>query len=239
MVSTFRCAVLGLGLVFACTGGIDLSGREQSQGGAQGSDGNGQSEHASQPEKPGQDDSEPTDSDDDSPGTPSDGDGAGAGDDGANGSNEGNGENDPGSDNDENAGNNQSDDQLTWRSANLTNYESYPEPGSEECIEYSGCKYAGYFAAFDDQQSEEWVMSHNIAAVHLDDFDEYEFKTLRLRNDGQEIDVVVYDACNDADCDGCCSENASETGFLIDLEKYTAERFGTDDGIVEWACVDC
>ena len=30
-----------------------------------------------------------------------------------------------------------------------------------------------------------------------------------------------------------------ETGFLIDIEKYTMQRFGTGDGIVEWTCLDC
>ena len=36
---------------------------------------------------------------------------------------------------------------LTWRTGSKTNYTSYPEPGSEECIVYSGCKYEGRFAA--------------------------------------------------------------------------------------------
>ena len=33
--------------------------------------------------------------------------------------------------------------------------------------------------------------------------------------------------------------NSRETGFLIDVEKYTMQRFGSGDGIVEWACIDC
>jgi hypothetical protein len=131
------------------------------------------------------------------------------------------------------------DDDLTWRLANLTNFTSYPEPGSEECEEFNGCTWAGHFAFVDGQQSEAWVMSHNIAAVHADDGDAYALRTLRVRDEDRTIDVVVYDVCSDADCDGCCTRNASETGFLIDLESYTAERFGTWHGVVEWACVDC
>ena len=57
--------------------------------------------------------------------------------------------------------------------------------------------------------------------------------------EGDEIDVTVYDLCSDSDCDGCCSQNAAETGFLVDIEKYTMQRFGHGDGIVEFACVDC
>ncbi len=129
--------------------------------------------------------------------------------------------------------------ELAWRLANLTNYESYPDPNSEECLEYNGCTWAGQFAALDGVMSEEWVMEHNIAAVHGDDFATYRLKTLRLRQGDRELDVVVYDYCSDDDCAGCCTENSAETGFLIDLEKYTMQRFGSGDGIVEWVCLDC
>ena len=131
------------------------------------------------------------------------------------------------------------DDNLTWREANLTNFESYPDPGSDECEDFNGCKWAGRFAFVDGQQSEEWVMEHNILAVHSRDADEYALKTLRLRLGSRRIDATVYDMCSDRDCNGCCTRNASETGFLIDIEKYTMERFGEGDGIVEWACLDC
>lgn len=126
-----------------------------------------------------------------------------------------------------------------WKTANLTNYESYPDPNSEECIEFNGCMWAGMFAAVDGKQTEQWVMDRNIIAVHQKDFDTYKLKTLRLRMGDQEIDAVVYDMCADSDCDGCCTENSAETGFLIDIEKYTMQRFGEGDGIVEWACIDC
>lgn len=132
------------------------------------------------------------------------------------------------------------EDDLTWRRANLTNFTSYPEPGSEECEEFNGCTWAGHFAFVEGQQSEAWVMAHNIAAVHARDADAYALKTLRLRSDdGRRIDVTVYDLCSDSDCGGCCTRNAAETGFLIDLESYTAERFGLWHGLVDFACLDC
>ncbi|MBI2392719.1 MAG: hypothetical protein HYV09_24250 [Deltaproteobacteria bacterium] len=128
---------------------------------------------------------------------------------------------------------------LVWRKANLTWYTSYPDPGSEECIEYSGCTWAGQFAALPGVQPESWVKANNIAAVHGKDFETYKLKTLRLRQGEKQIDVKVYDMCADSDCTGCCTKNSSTTGFLIDIEKYTAERFGTSSGIVDWACLDC
>ena len=129
---------------------------------------------------------------------------------------------------------------TVWHQANLTWYTSWPEPDSEECIEYNGCTWAGYFAGVEGQMSEEWVSQHNIIAVHEKDWNQYKLKTFRLRMNGSTIDAVVYDMCSDSDCDGCCTENAGEIGFLIDIEKYTRERFdGNGDGVVEWTCLDC
>ncbi|XXT14524.1 hypothetical protein WME94_30180 [Sorangium sp. So ce429] len=137
-----------------------------------------------------------------------------------------------------------SDDRLdldaVWRKASLTEFESYPAPNSRECIEFGGCKWAGMFAALEGKQPESWVRAHNIAAVHSKHFDEYKLKTLRLRKSGKEIDVKVYDMCSDSDCNGCCTRNARPSGFLIDIEKYTAQRFGVPaEGQVEWRCLDC
>ncbi len=129
---------------------------------------------------------------------------------------------------------------LLWKKANLTNYESYPDPGSEECLEYNGCTWAGMFAALDGKQSEEWVKANNIIAIHSKDFKMYKLKTLRLKKGTKTIDAKVYDMCSDSDCNNCCTKNAKETGFLIDIEKYTKQRFdNVSDGIIEWACVDC
>ncbi len=151
------------------------------------------------------------------------------------------------------------DEDLVWHQANMTHYTSYPDccdsngdisqecqdnpnaNGCDECVNYNGCTWAGMFAGLDGQQSRQWVMDHNIAAIHEDDFGTYGGKTFRLRQGEHQIDVTIYDMCGDSDCDGCCTENASQNGydFLIDLEDYTMERFGGSDGTVEWACLDC
>jgi hypothetical protein len=130
---------------------------------------------------------------------------------------------------------------LVWRKANLTYFTSYPDPNSEECIKYNGCMWAGQFAFVSGTQSKTWVESHNIAAVHEKDAAKYALKTLRLKQGTHQIDVVVYDECADSDCSGCCTENASQNGynFLIDIEENTAARFGTNDGTVDWACLNC
>ena len=129
---------------------------------------------------------------------------------------------------------------TVWNKANLTWYTSWPDPGSEECIEYNGCTWAGYFAGLEDQQTEEWVSEHNIIAVHEKDWETYRLKTFRLRKNGRTIDAVVYDMCSDSDCDGCCTENAGKIGFLIDIESYTRKRFNNyGSGVVEWTCLDC
>lgn len=132
---------------------------------------------------------------------------------------------------------------TVWNKAYLTWYISWPDPGSEECIEYNGCEWAGYFAGLSDQQTEEWVSEHNIIAIHEKDWKKYKLKTFRLRQKGKSIDAVVYDVCSDNDCDGCCTRNAGDLGFLIDVESYTCERLTGSkegcDGVVEWTCLDC
>ncbi|XP_037046948.1 uncharacterized protein LOC119081817 [Bradysia coprophila] len=126
-----------------------------------------------------------------------------------------------------------------WNRADLTNYESYPDPNSDECLNYNGCLWAGYFAFVSGQQPETWVRANNIIAVHSKDAAKYQLKTLRLRQGTNQIDAKVYDMCADSDCNGCCTRNSQNTGFLIDIEKYTKERFGSGSGIVEWKCLDC
>ena len=129
---------------------------------------------------------------------------------------------------------------TVWNRAVLTWYTSWPEPGSEECEDYNGCTWAGWFAGLEDQQTEEWVSEHNIIAIHEKDWDTYKLKTFRLRKGGHTIDAVVYDKCADSDCDGCCTKNAGKIGFLIDIESYTRQRFNNyGSGIVEWTCLDC
>ena len=123
---------------------------------------------------------------------------------------------------------------TVWNKANLTWYISWPDPGSEECVVYNGCEWAGYFAGLPDQQTEEWVSEHNIISIHEKDWGKYKLKTFRLRQNGRTIDATVYDKCADSDCEGCCTKNAGELGFLIDIESYTC-----CDGVIEWTCLDC
>lgn len=132
---------------------------------------------------------------------------------------------------------------TVWNRAYLTWYISWPDPGSEECVKYNGCEWAGYFAGINGQQTEQWVSEHNIISIHEKDWGKYRGKTFRLRQNDKSIDAVVYDKCADSDCDGCCTQNAGNLGFLIDVESYTCERLTGSkegcDGIVEWTCLDC
>lgn len=126
------------------------------------------------------------------------------------------------------------DPSLVWKSANKTNYTSYPDPGSEECIEFNGCTWEGLFAACDEKKSEAWVSEHDIVAA-FPDFEDLELHDLCLRKGSKTIVVTVLDTCADSDCDGCCSENQGDADQLIDLESYTNERWGVPDGPIEWA----
>ena len=121
----------------------------------------------------------------------------------------------------------------------MTNYESFPAPDSEECKKFNGCKWAGQFAFLDKKQTEEWVKSHNIIAVHHKDAHLYKLKTFKITQGAHHITAKVYDECSDNDCDGCCTQNSKHTGFLIDMEKYTLQKFGGHDGVVDWECIDC
>lgn len=128
---------------------------------------------------------------------------------------------------------------LAWKKARMTWYTSYPDPGSEECVKYNGCQWAGQFAAL-GKKSEEWVAEHNLVAVHSKDYNAYKLKTLRLKYKEFMIDAQVVDMCSDSDCSGCCTQNANTGGgFLIDLESYGVKRFGLEDGTIDWACIDC
>ncbi|SMH36298.1 hypothetical protein [Maritimibacter sp. HL-12] len=121
-----------------------------------------------------------------------------------------------------------------WQRARLTNYESYPDPGSEECTKYNGCKWQGSFAGVNGKKSESWVAQRNIAAVHQKHWNQFRGKMLRLRQGGREIVVQVLDLCSDSDCNGCCTNNLGGDGYLIDIEKYTMSRFGSGSGVVDF-----
>jgi hypothetical protein len=123
---------------------------------------------------------------------------------------------------------------LVWKTANKTNYTSYPKPGSEECVKYSGCLYQGLFSVCGDRRkSKAWVMSHNIAAFFP--LKKMGLHNLCLKSGNKTIEVTVYDTCGDSDCDGCCTENKGSAEALIDLESFTNKRFGVRDGRIQWA----
>jgi hypothetical protein len=123
---------------------------------------------------------------------------------------------------------------LVWQTGKKTHYTSYPEPGSEECIKYSGCKYQGMFSACGDQRkSLDWVKSHNIAAFFP--LGDMALHTICIRAGGKTMEVTIYDTCGDHDCNGCCTRNRGRADALIDLESFTNARFGARDGSIEWA----
>ena len=122
---------------------------------------------------------------------------------------------------------------LVWKSGKKTTYTSYPDPNSEECIVYNGCMWAGWFANCDEQQSEAWVETHDIAAMFPDSG--YELHDICIRSGERTMIVTIYDTCGDSDCDGCCTENKGDADALIDLESFTNARWGLPDGDLEWA----
>ena len=123
---------------------------------------------------------------------------------------------------------------LVWKTANKTNYTSYPEPGSEECVKFSGCEYEGLFAACAQKRSLEWVKTHNIVAA-FPDLKTLELHDLCLKSGKNTIVVTVYDTCGDSDCDNCCTQNKGDKDQLIDIESFTNARWGVPDGAIEWA----
>jgi hypothetical protein len=123
---------------------------------------------------------------------------------------------------------------LLWKTANKTNYLSYPAPASDECIRYNRCAWAGQFAACDGKKTEVWVAAHAIAAVFPSSLG-LSLRDLCLRSGDRTLVVTVYDTCSDSDCSGCCSANRGRADALIDLESYTNTRWGVEDGPIQWA----
>jgi len=117
--------------------------------------------------------------------------------------------------------------QKTW-------YTSYPDPGSEEWVKYNGCAYEGEFSACDGKKSKAWVSEHDIVAA-FPNFEQLQLHDLCLRSGDKTLVVTVLDTCDDSDCDGCCTQNQGDADELIDFESFTNERWGLDDGRIEWA----
>lgn len=123
---------------------------------------------------------------------------------------------------------------LVWKTGAKTNYESYPAPGSDECIIYSGCDYLGQFAGCSTVRPKSWVMAHNIVSV-FPDFGNLKLHDLCLKSGNKTIVVTVIDECADTDCAGCCTQNKGSADELIDIETFTDARFGVGDGRIQWA----
>ena len=133
---------------------------------------------------------------------------------------------------------------LQWKTANKTNFTSYPAPGSPECIQYSGCQYEGQFAACSQTESLSWVKAHNIVSVFpnltkssngIPALSLHDLCLKDPKNPANTIVVTVLDECADSDCSGCCTQNKGSADELIDIESFTDARWGVDDGKIEWA----
>ncbi len=131
------------------------------------------------------------------------------------------------------------------------------DPGApkDECQDYSGCKYMGDFAAFmtdsnpDGHKSIDYVKTHNLVSFFDatdpkgNNFDtKWARKTIQItktyNSKTYTFNATIADTCLDSDCSGCCTKNAGTTGFLVDVEYYTAlNNFGTTNacsGTFNW-----
>jgi hypothetical protein len=142
--------------------------------------------------------------------------------------------------------------------ASFTYYQSYPmccpdspnydpDYSTEECDDYSGCKYMGDLAAFQTEEnpdgyvSFEYVETHNLVAFY-DDNDpkgknwskNYANKTIQITKEYNGkvhvFNASIADTCGNRDCHNCCTKNAKPSGYLVDMEYYTLmNNFGTTD----------
>jgi hypothetical protein len=116
-----------------------------------------------------------------------------------------------------------------------------------ECVFANGCAHQGNLPGYytDDNVrghvSLEFLQTHNTIAF-FDKSDpngqfwrqRYAAKTIHLikqyKGQTYEFDAVIANTCADSDCGGCCSRNAGNLGYLVDMEYYTVmNNFGTLD----------
>ena len=123
-----------------------------------------------------------------------------------------------------------------------------PNAPTEECDDYSGCEYIGDFAAI-GHKSLEYVQTHNLVAF-FDASDpkgknfqsKWAAKTIEITKTYKSktyiFNATIADTCADSDCNGCCTRNSGNTGYLVDIEYFTAmNNFGTTDaasGTLNW-----
>lgn len=128
-----------------------------------------------------------------------------------------------------------------WKKGTATQFAAYPEccrdPTAADhaaCRQTNACRRAGFFRAFAEKKSREWVADTNVVAFsetpndrNLEDWDtKWKNKKVELRDpqSGKTLVAAVVDTCDDADCGGCCTRDANKHGVLIDLEHSTAKR---------------
>ncbi|GAQ78588.1 hypothetical protein KFL_000150420 [Klebsormidium nitens] len=137
-----------------------------------------------------------------------------------------------------------------WLPAVGTLYDSWPKPGTTECITYSGCEYAGQFSLVDPgpcggpcaagaqslngglsppnvccRWPEAKVAQWSMAATWERDSALLgrKLQVQVLGGAGTTAFVNVKDVCSDLDCEGCCSQNTGNGAYkLIDIEKWPA-----------------
>lgn len=115
-----------------------------------------------------------------------------------------------------------------------SNYD--PTFPTEECDLYSACEYTGLFAALNGVQPIEFVQNHSLVAFfNRSDANNTEFYTnyanknvTLVYNDTLVFRAEIVDMCGNTDCNGCCSANSAPSGYLVDLEFYTAQRYFGD-----------
>jgi hypothetical protein len=126
-----------------------------------------------------------------------------------------------------------------WNQASWTTYTSYapccqgspnydPFADRTECDLYSACDYLGQFA-YSGEKSFNWVQNNNIMAFFSSYGDNTSFgnNMIRVSSAGKTVVALVADTCGDSDCNGCCSNNADPTGYLVDMEYWTVvNNFG-------------
>eukprot|EP00808_Paulinella_micropora_P025708 g58618.t1 len=117
------------------------------------------------------------------------------------------------------------------------------ECGSDRMRFFSGCQYKGQFALFNEQKSLSWVQSNNIIAFY--DNSDPSGSQWRTRYGGKRVrlsksyngrtyawESTIVDTCGDGDCGNCCANNARATGYLVDIEYWSALAvFGTTDAV--------
>lgn len=100
----------------------------------------------------------------------------------------------------------------------------------DECANYSGCKYGGDFAHV-SHKSPKYVRDNNIIAFYVNPAkhageknSDYANKKIKLMHGTKKFTVKAIDTCADTDCGNCCSTNAGDAGYLVDLEHYALVR---------------